>query len=124
MSFATAINCMDGRVQLPVIHWMKEKYGVDYIDMITEAGPNKTLLEGSSSQLEEIKKKVLVSTEKHDSKVIAVAGHHDCAGNPVDRPQKEKEIRRSVELIEKWELGATVLGLYVNENWEVEMITE
>ncbi|SDJ68615.1 carbonic anhydrase [Salimicrobium halophilum] len=124
MSFATAINCMDGRVQLPVIHWMKEKYGVDYIDMITEAGPNKVLLQGSSNQLEEIKNKVLVSTEKHDSKVIAIAGHHDCAGNPVDRSQKEKEIKRSVELIEEWDLGVTVLGLFVNENWEVEVVTE
>ncbi|WP_347861609.1 carbonic anhydrase [Salimicrobium sp. PL1-032A] len=123
MSFATAINCMDGRVQLPIIHWMKENYGVEYIDMITEAGPNRVLLQGSSNQLDEIKNKVLVSTEKHDSKVIAIAGHHDCAGNPVDRSQKEKEIKRSVELVEKWDLGVTVLGLFVNENWEVEVVT-
>lgn len=114
---------MDGRVQLPIIHWMKENYGVEYIDMITEAGPNRVLLQGSSNQLDEIKNKVLVSTEKHDSKVIAIAGHHDCAGNPVDRSQKEKEIKRSVELVEKWDLGVTVLGLFVNENWEVEVVT-
>lgn len=39
--FVTAINCMDGRVQEPVIKWMKEKYNATYVDMITEAGPNK-----------------------------------------------------------------------------------
>lgn len=124
MSFATSINCMDGRVQLPVINWMKDTYGVEYIDMITEAGPNKVLLEGSAGQLEEIKKKVLVSTEKHGSGTITIAGHHDCAGNPADRSQKENEIKRAVELIETWDLGAEVVGLYVNENWEVEVVTE
>lgn len=33
--FATAINCMDGRVQIPVIEYIKSKYEVDYVDMIT-----------------------------------------------------------------------------------------
>jgi Putative carbonic anhydrase len=32
--FGTAINCMDGRVQEPVINWMKVRYGLDYVDMI------------------------------------------------------------------------------------------
>lgn len=39
--FATTINCMNGRVQIPVIDYMKSKYGVDYVDMVTEPGPNK-----------------------------------------------------------------------------------
>ncbi len=37
-TFATAINCMDGRVQLPVIAYLKSKYVVDYVDAITEPG--------------------------------------------------------------------------------------
>jgi len=44
--FATAINCMDGRCQLPVIEWMKKRYGVEYVDMITEPGPDGVLAEG------------------------------------------------------------------------------
>lgn len=36
MKFATAINCIDGRTQLPVIEWARKKYGVDYVDMITK----------------------------------------------------------------------------------------
>jgi len=31
--FATAINCMDGRVQLPVINWLMENLSVDYVDI-------------------------------------------------------------------------------------------
>ena len=43
MKFATAINCMDGRTQLPVIAYLKEKCKIDCVDMVTEAGPVKIL---------------------------------------------------------------------------------
>ena len=36
MKFVTAINCMDGRVQVPVIEWLKKEYKADDVDMITE----------------------------------------------------------------------------------------
>jgi len=39
-TFITTVNCMDGRVQIPV-----NKYNADYVDTITEAGPNKILAE-------------------------------------------------------------------------------
>ena len=42
-TFATAINCMDGRVQEQVTLLIKESTGVDYVDMITVAGPDKVL---------------------------------------------------------------------------------
>ena len=44
--FATAINCMDGRTQLPTINWAMKELNVDYVDSITEAGPDKILAEG------------------------------------------------------------------------------
>ncbi|GGH84596.1 carbonic anhydrase [Pullulanibacillus pueri] len=122
--FATAINCMDGRVQLPVIEWMKKQFNVDYIDMITEAGPNKVLLEGTPEQLQAIQAKVQVSYGPHGSKVIAIVGHHDCAGNPIPKDEKVEQIKQSVELIRSWGLEVKVLGLYVNKNWEVEPVTE
>jgi len=50
--FATAINCMDGRVQTPVIKWLKNEYKVNYIDMITEPGPNKILAESKENSIQ------------------------------------------------------------------------
>ena len=41
--FGTAVNCMDGRVQEPVLAWLKERYELEHVDMITEAGPDKAL---------------------------------------------------------------------------------
>ncbi|WP_226585608.1 carbonic anhydrase [Halobacillus litoralis] len=123
-TFATAINCMDGRVQLPVIHWMQERYGTEYIDMITEAGPTKFLLEGSEDQLVSVQAKIKISADNHGSNVVAVVGHHNCAGNPVEREVKEGQIKESVDLVKSWGFNVDVIGLYVNENWEVEVVKE
>ena len=68
IKFATAINCIDGRVQIPVIEWLKKEYGVNYVDMITEPGPDKVLSENKSDfTLQEIKRKVEISISKHAS---------------------------------------------------------
>ena len=68
--FACAINCMDGRVQDAVKKYMQDNYGVDYVDMVTEPGPNKILADNSDKAIiENIKKRVEVSTHHHGSKV-------------------------------------------------------
>jgi hypothetical protein len=36
--FGTAINCIDGRTQEPVIDFMKEKFDIDGVDMVTFPG--------------------------------------------------------------------------------------
>ncbi|WP_066175222.1 carbonic anhydrase [Bacillus marinisedimentorum] len=119
--FVTAINCMDGRVQLPVFHWMQNEFGAEYVDMITAAGPEKVVL-SSSEEVEYIKAKVRISHEAHGSEVLAIAGHHDCAGNPVDRDKKLAEIAEAVDAIKSWGFPIKVIGLYVNENWQVETV--
>jgi hypothetical protein len=121
--FATAINCMDGRVQLPVINWLRENLSVDYVDMITEPGPDKILAEGSAATQDSIKARVLISVNKHGSDTILVAAHHDCAGNPVARAQHEEHIRQSIIRIHSWNLPVKrIFGAWIGENWEVEII--
>jgi Putative carbonic anhydrase len=38
MTFATCLNCIDGRVQIPVIEWITRNKGFKYVDMITKPG--------------------------------------------------------------------------------------
>ncbi len=110
--FATAINCMDGRVQLPVINWLRENLSVDYVDMITEPGPDKILAEGTA-----------ISVNKHGSDTILVAAHDDCAGNPVARAQHEMHVRQSVIRIRSWNLPVKrIFGAWIGEDWKVEII--
>ncbi|HEY4711144.1 MAG TPA: carbonic anhydrase [Dehalococcoidia bacterium] len=116
--FATAINCMDGRVQVPVIEYIKRNYRIDYVDMITEPGPNKILAENTDkTTIESIKGRVKISVERHNSKLIAVVGHHDCAGNPTDRESQLKHILAAIKTVGSWNFKVQVTGIWVDENW-------
>ena len=123
-SFATAINCMDGRVQDPVSRWLKDNTGARYVDMITEPGADKLMADGSLSQREAIRAKVMISVNVHQSRTVAVVGHHDCAGNPVAKEEHLKHIRKAMATVMSWNLGVRVLGLWVNERWQVEPLLE
>ena len=121
--FATVINCMDGRVQEPVNNWMKERTGAEYIDVITEAGPDRILAStATASRL--ILERILISRDKHDSKDLAVVAHHDCAGNPVTREQHLADLKRAARILSTWNLEMKLLLLWVNSDWKVEMIEE
>lgn len=121
--FAAAINCMDGRVQIPVIKWLKKSHGVDYVDMITEPGPNRILAENRDVYaIESIKKKVEISVGKHGSKIIAIAGHYDCAANPEDKKTQASHILTAIKTISAWGFNAPVVGLWVDENMDVYLV--
>ncbi len=121
--FGTAINCIDGRVQLPVTNWLKDNYHLDYVDMVTEPGPDRVTARGHAAQVEPLKSKVMISVEAHGSDVVAIAGHHDCAGNPVSREEHCAEIREAMCVIRSWNLPVScVTGIWVDENWKVQAI--
>ncbi len=121
--FGTAINCMDGRTQLPVADWMKKKYSLDYVDMITEPGPEKLLSQGSPEHVRSIKSRVEISVNAHGSKIIVAVAHHDCAGNPVSKEEHIRQVRDCLKLIKSWGLPVNdIIGLWVNDRWTVEPI--
>ena len=123
-SFATAINCMDGRTQIPVIEYIRKKYRVDYVDMITEPGPIRVLAENTDKPtLESIKRRVENSTGKHGSVHIVIVGHHDCAGNPVEKAKQLKQILESIWTVRSWGLRADILGLWLDEEWVAHVVT-
>jgi hypothetical protein len=123
MRFCTAINCMDGRVQLPVINYMKSRFQADYVDMITEPGPCLILAEGIPDDLlQSILKRINISIDKHQSQTLAVVGHFDCAGNPVDRERQLEQIKKALSFLRQRYPRPALAGLWVDENWEVEEI--
>jgi hypothetical protein len=123
-SFATAINCMDGRTQIPVIDYIRKKYRVEYVDMITEPGPIRILTEKTDKPtLESIKRRVGISTAKHGSVHIVIVGHHDCAANPVEKATQLKQILESIWTIRSWGLRAETLGLWLDEEWVAHEVT-
>jgi hypothetical protein len=123
MSFFTAINCMDGRVQLPVIKYLQERYKVEFVDVITEPGPNRILAENSDNdKLRSIFERVAISIEKHKSKGIAIIGHHDCAGNPASEAEQKEHLDQAVEILRQQYGNTEIIGLWVDSNWEVHQV--
>jgi carbonic anhydrase len=118
--FATSISCMDGRIQIPLNDWVRKNYSVDYVDTITEPGVEKKLTQ--NIDVEQIKSKAEISIFKHKSDLIIVSGHHDCAGNPVSKDEHISQIKESIEIIKSWNFPVRVLGVWVNDQWEVEPI--
>lgn len=123
MSFCTAITCIDGRVQLPVIGYLKQRFNVDYVDIVSEPGPNRILGKAAQSSLSElIFQRVKISVERHGSVGIAVVGHHDCAGNPWDKDEQDADTRAAMACVSKRFPHLPVIGLWVDEHWEVSEI--
>ncbi len=120
--FVTLIDCIDGRTEDPLQKWIKSNYPIDYIDTITEPGPDKVVSENQAEKIEAIKSKVKISIEAHKSNMIFITGHHDCAGNPTTKENHINQIKKSAEIIKSWKFNATVLGLWINEKWAVEPV--
>ena len=119
-SFATSLSCMDGRVQIPMIDLIKEKYSVDFVDTITAPGIDKVISDGD---VESIKKSVMISVSNHKSSHIVISGHFGCAGNPVSEDEHLTHIKNGVELVKSWNLDADVVGVWIDENFIPHLIS-
>ena len=119
-TFACAINCMDGRVQDAVKNYMKENYSVDYVDMVTEPGPNKILAspELAEGLVENIKKCVEISVGHHGSKVVAVVGHFGCAGNPAEKEVQIEHLKKAKKTVESFGFPVKIILLWVDGDWK------
>lgn len=122
--FATAINCIDGRAQIPALDWLKLHCNVHYVDLITEPGADKVLTQGPTETIAAIKRKAQFSFQVRQSGLIAVVAHHDCLANPVSKGEHWEAIEESVRVINSWGWSARILGLWVNEWGSVDLVCD
>lgn len=123
MTFFTVINCIDGRVQLPVINHIMEKHDVEFVDSITEPGPVKYLSEKPASRTSRsILERLDLSIEKHDSRGIAIVAHYDCGGNPVDKEIQIDQLHRSAVFIKSQYSNLALYKIWVDSSWKVHII--
>jgi hypothetical protein len=123
MSYATAVNCIDGRVQIPVTNFLLERFGVSYIDTVTELAPNRVLAEQSDqAKITAIMQRLNVSVLKHGSKGIAIVGHYDCESNPADKKQQTEQLAQSVAFLKDSYPGIEVIGIWLASQWQVDEV--
>jgi hypothetical protein len=123
MTFCTVINCIDGRVQLITNEYLRHKFKAEYVDTITEAGPNRILADRQNMELvNSILERVRISIDIHLSKGLAIVGHYDCAGNPVaDDVQIEHTIKSAVFLRKQFP-NIEIIPLWINKEWQITEI--
>lgn len=123
MKFCTAINCIDGRIQIPVINYLQKRFEAPWVDTITEPGPILVLTEQKAQDtIRSIYDRVSISKDVHFSGQMAVVGHHDCARNPQPAEVQHGQIKESVAILKENYPDMEVIGLYVDHNWEVQEI--
>ncbi len=123
--FATAINCIDGRVQLPVAEFIKKNYAVEYVDMITVPGPDKVLSACRNMyEIGSLKDKLLFSYNNRDSKLIFIISHYGCLGNPSVKNVHLKQLRIAMKKVKKWCAQAKVYGIWINKEWKAVLVKE
>ena len=121
-TFATAINCIDGRAQAPVTEWVRANTRADFVDTVTSPGPDHLLTHATPERLDLLRKMVEISVNAHGSQTVAIAGHYDCAAFPADRTQHFAAIRDAVAVVRGWGMPVVVVGLWVNEQWQIEQV--
>jgi len=125
MRFCTAINCMDGRVQLPVIEYLQQRFDVEYVDSITKPGPSLILAERKNdATVQAILDMLKLSIEKHNSAEVAVVGHYDCAANQALRADQVVHIRQACQFLRQQFENVKIIGLWVDENWDVHEVLD
>jgi len=123
-TFATVLGCIDGRASIPTMAYLQQVLGVDYVDYIAEPGPEKVYLEATPEVRAALHQKLTISLQAHHSHAIAVAAHHECAGNPVSREDHEQAVLACVTQLQHWQPEVRVLGLWVNDQWQVELLCD
>lgn len=120
MAFCTAINCTDGRVQLPVIRFLQERFEAEYVDCITEPGPVRIFDKAADLMiLNSIYTRINISVQQHRSRGIAVCAHTDCTGNPVDDQTQKQQLRRAVIFLKENYPDMEIIALWLDKDWTV-----
>ncbi len=123
-SFAVLLTCIDGRVQQPLSEWVRARYGVAYADVVTEPGMDAVLSSGADHLRQAVLDKVCVSRLAHHCRSLVIAGHHDCAANPGDRTDHERQIRLAVAFLRDALPRLQVAGVYVDETWTPQAVSD
>lgn len=122
MNFGTAISCIDGRVHLPLIAWMRDRLSVDYVDLVTYPGADGFVAAEASLAENVLRPAVDISVQNHGSPVLALVGHHECAANPGSVDAHREQLVHGLRMLQNWNLGVKLIALWVNAEWQIEVV--
>jgi len=123
-TFAVALNCMDGRAQLPANTWLKERFGVDFIDMVTEAGIVRFCSAARDApQTVAVLESIGVSVNAHGATQMAVIAHADCAGNPIADSAQKAQLSDAVAFLRDHFPRVDIIAVWIGPEWTCEELS-
>ena len=124
MSFGTVISCMNGRIQEPVLEYLRKRFAVEYVDNITQAGPAAVLSKDPrSDSSNSLLKLVDISIQAHGSTRLAVVAHHDCAGNPVPAADQQHQLAICLRILSDRYPKIDLIALWLDEEFNIHEYT-
>lgn len=122
--FAVAVTCIDGRTHEPLVQWVREHLHVDHVDLVTQPGADAALSSCPRGICDGIRERLCVSVTAHASRVVVIAGHDDCAANPVSAEQHRRHIAEAVREVEGWNLDVRIVGVWIDHDGTVTAVDE
>ncbi len=86
--FAVAVTCIDGRFHEALTSWMRPRFDVTHIDLVTAPGVSAALATGDAGVTEGTLARLRPSLEAHHAAAVVLAAHEDCAGDPSRRREQ------------------------------------
>jgi hypothetical protein len=120
--FAVAVTCIDGRTHEPLTRWARRRADVRFVDLVTEPGADATLAGCPRSECDDVLRRLRVSLDAHHPELVVIAGHDDCAANPVPAHIHRDQIVDAVEQLDAWGVPVPVVGVWIDADGDVEEI--
>jgi carbonic anhydrase len=82
--FAAAVTCIDGRFHATLTRWVRERFDVEHVDLVTTPGASAALAARRAATTGSVLAHLAPSLEAHGTEVVVVAAHEGCAADPSD----------------------------------------
>lgn len=116
----TVVNCMDGTIQLPVIEFAKRLWKVGWVDMITDAAPEKILFEAKEKEtILRIHQNIKTSLREQKTKHLAIVSHSGCDTNKAPNDKKVEMLHCVVGDLKKIYQDTNVIGIWIDEEGRI-----
>lgn len=121
MEFATALSCIDGRIQRPVNEFLLAEFEVTYLDTVTRAGMIKYLTASYDPATTAIVVDLDSSIRAHSPKRLALVAHQDCAGNPIDDEIQFRQLEDGLAHFRRRYPELSIVGVWVDTAMNIEL---
>ena len=117
--FGSSLGCIDGRTQDAITSYIRETYGVNWVDQITAPGINRILAENTdATEIQRIKRYLGISVHEHGSEIVVISGHPDCAGNPTTKEGQIEHLIEAFKTVEHFGFDVDIVLIWINDDWK------